>query len=324
VIVERYRDSDAADWDAFVRASRNGTFLFERGYMDYHRDRFPDHSLLVREPNGELIAVLPAHAAGDLVASHNGLSYGGIVIGSRMTTPNFLRAFEAVLSALRADGFAILDYKTIPHIYHRQPAEEDRWALFRLGAQLSRRDLLSVVNRDYPLPYQHRRARGIKKARVAGVTVQQEADFAEFWELLAATLADRFDAAPVHSRDEIQMLRDRFPLNIRLHTSRQGSKLLAGVVTYEADRAAHAQYIAASPAGRDACALDLIFDELLDDPRRERNYFDLGGSHEEYGRAIKVGLIEQKEGFGARSVAHEQYRIDLMTVRPGILTEALR
>src|SRR5262245_16562861 len=165
VIVERYTDVRAATWDAYVRMSRNGTFLFERGYMDYHRDRFPDHSLLVRDPDGKLIAVLPAHAGGDTVGSHNGLSYGGLVIGPDMKTPLFLGAFEAVVIALRDAGFAGLEYKTVPHIYHRQPAEDDRYALFLLGAHLIRRDLLSVVNRDDRLPYQQRRARGLKKAR---------------------------------------------------------------------------------------------------------------------------------------------------------------
>jgi hypothetical protein len=324
VIVERYRDTDAETWDAFVRASRNGTFLFERGYMDYHRDRFPDHSLLVRDPEGELVAVLPAHVAGDTIGSHRGLSYGGLVIGPRMTAPNYLRALEALLLALRADGFVAVDYKTTPHIYHRQPAEEDRYALFLLGAYLTRRDLLSVVNRDDRLPYQHRRARGIKKAQRAGVTVQMETDFAEFWGLLGATLTERFDAAPVHTLAEIQALRDRFPFNIRLHTARRDGELLAGVVTYDSDRVSHAQYIASSPTGRDLCALDLVFDELLDDPRQNQTYFDFGGSHADGGRSINEGLIDQKEGFGARSVAHDHYRIDLVAVRPGILTGALK
>src|SRR5690349_20249682 len=135
VIVERYRDTDAAAWDAFVRASRNGTFLFERGYMDYHRDRFADHSLLVRDLEGGVVAVLPAHATGGLVASHRGLSYGGLVIGPAMKAPGLLRAFEAVLRSLQAAGFTTLEYKTVPPIYHRQPAEEDRYALFLVGAQ---------------------------------------------------------------------------------------------------------------------------------------------------------------------------------------------
>lgn len=321
--VERYEPRMAGDWDAFVRSSRNGTFLFERGYMDYHADRFPDHSLVVRHEE-EWLAVLPAHATGNRVATHDGLSYGGLVIGQRMKTPVFLRVFAAALLHLQHSGFTTLDYKTVPHIYHRQPAEEDRYALFRLGAELTRRDVLSVASLGDRLPYQHRRERGIKKAKAAGITVHQESDFRDYWSLLRATLDERFGAEPVHTLDEIRMLRDRFPSNILLHTVRSSQELLAGVVTYRSSRAIHAQYIAASPAGRELHALDLLFDELLHDVSHDCRYFDFGSSHEEAGRVINEGLIDQKEGFGARSVVHDRYRIDLTAIRPGVLTEALR
>lgn len=322
--VDRYEPRMAADWDAFVRSSRNGTFLFERGYMDYHADRFRDHSLVVRQED-EWLAVLPAHANGNRIASHDGLSYGGLVIGPRMKSPLFLHMFEAVLLHLQQVGLATLDYKTVPHIYHRQPAEEDRYALFLAGAMLTRRDVLSVVSLGDRLPYQHRRERGIKKARMAGVMVRPESDFREYWSLLATTLDERFGAIPVHSLDEIHCLRERFPSNIFLHTARSAAgELLAGVVTYRSDRAIHAQYIAASPSGRDSHALDFLFDELLGDVSHDCWYFDFGSSHEEAGRVINEGLIDQKEGFGARSVVHDRYRIDLTAIRPGRLTEALR
>jgi hypothetical protein len=323
VIVERYRDTDAEVWDAFVRASRNGTFQFLRGYMDYHRDRFADHSLLVRNPEGAFVAVLPAHAAGNRITSHGGLSFGGLV-SPEMKVPLFLRAFEALLIHLQNAGFATFDYKTVPHIYHRQPAEDDRYAMFLLGAALSRRDILSVVARDERIPYQTRRLRGIKKARGAGIALREEEDLAQYWQLLSAILAERFGAEPVHTLDEITFLRARFPQNIRLFTARSAEELLAGVVVYETDRVAHAQYIATSPAGREAAALDLLFDHLLNEVYQNHPYFDFGSSHEDAGRAINVGLIDQKEGFGARAITHDHYRIDLTTIRPGILTEALR
>jgi hypothetical protein len=323
--VECFQPKLAAEWDAFVRSSRNGTFLFERGYMDYHAERFPDRSLIVRDAEGEMIAILPAHATGDTIATHDGLSFGGLVVDARMKLPLYLRAFEAILLQLRDAGFATFDYKTTPHIYHRQPAEEDRYALFLLGAALTRRDVLSVVALGDRLPYQHRRQRGIKKAKAAGVTVQPEAEFRGFWSLLAATLAERFGAEPVHTLAEIQQLRERFPANILLHTARSAAdELVAGVVTYRSDRVVHAQYIAASPAGRETQALDFVFDHLLGDVGHDCSYFDFGSSHEDAGRVINEGLIEQKEGFGARSVVQDRYRIDLTAIRPGILTEALR
>ena len=62
--IQCYEDSQKQVWDEFVGGSKNGTFLFFRDYMDYHRDRFEDHSLLIWEDNGRLIALLPANREG--------------------------------------------------------------------------------------------------------------------------------------------------------------------------------------------------------------------------------------------------------------------
>ena len=57
----RYTQDKHAQWDDFVKVSKNGTFLFLRAYMDYHSDRFHDHSLMFHNEKGKLIAVLPAN-----------------------------------------------------------------------------------------------------------------------------------------------------------------------------------------------------------------------------------------------------------------------
>ena len=56
----QYTPQLADEWDAFVKESKNGTFLLERRFMDYHSDRFSDCSLLLYEDN-ELVALFPAN-----------------------------------------------------------------------------------------------------------------------------------------------------------------------------------------------------------------------------------------------------------------------
>jgi hypothetical protein len=334
MIVQRYTPADAPAWDAFVAASKNGTFLLQRGYMDYHADRFRDHSLLVRDPEGRLRAVLPAcvplaagcqwHPGDDRrLVSHGGLTYGGFVSGVDMKVPLMLEVFEAVAAYLTSQGFREWVYKTIPSIYHHGPAEEDRYALFLAGAALSRRDVLAVVDRRVRLPYQERRARAVNRARKAGLTCGEDDDLAGFWEVVTANLRERHGAAPVHSLAEIELLRGRFPANIRLFTCRGGDRLLAGVLIYECPTVAHTQYIASTEEGRRAAALDLLFDDLLGRHYTDRPYFDFGISNESDGRKLNRGLIDQKEGFGARAVAHDQYTLALAGWRPGRLLEAM-
>lgn len=61
--VRPYSNDNAAEWNAFIAGSKQGTFLLDRGYMDYHRDRFDDFSLMVYFKS-KLFALLPANRVG--------------------------------------------------------------------------------------------------------------------------------------------------------------------------------------------------------------------------------------------------------------------
>jgi hypothetical protein len=307
----RYTATDGDLWDSFLHESKNGTFLLHRAYMDYHSDRFIDHSLLFHNDKGQLIAVLPANESDGVLQSHGGLTYGGVICDESMTTPAMLAVFEALLGYLRANSLRRLIYKTIPHIYHRYPAEEDRYALFRLHAHLYRRDVLSVIRSDARLPLQKRRARKVAQAQKLGLVVESSNDLAAFWSILEANLMATHGVRPVHSLDEIRLLSNRFPNEIQLHVCRENNEVIAGVVIFNSTQVAHVQYISSSPRGREIGALDLLFATLIERDYPKQAYFDFGISNESDGRELNVGLIEQKEGFGARAVTHDYYELDV-------------
>lgn len=309
--VERFTGAVRSQWDEFVRNSRNGTFLFLRNYMEYHQDRFEDHSLIFREPRGAWAALLPASRRGDILESHGGLTYGGVVSGSSMTAPRMLEVFDAILEHLRQESFAVLRYRAIPHIYHRAPAEEDLYALTRNGARVVHRTALSVLDSRQPLAAQSRRARGARKARAAGLICREAGDLAAYWELLTLVLQETYGARPVHSLDEIELLRRRFPHNIRLFGCFQGSNLLAGVLVYESPTVARAQYIASSETGKRLAALDLLFEFLLRKVYPEKLYFDFGTSESADRRDLNWGVLEFKESLGARTVVQDTYELQI-------------
>jgi hypothetical protein len=306
----RYEPAWRSRWDSLVRESKNGTFLFVRDYMDYHQDRFCDHSVLVLD-RGQVLGVLPANQAGDRIHSHQGLTYGGLITLPQMTTLRFLDVFSAVLGYFRGVGIRRLFYKTVPTIYHRLPAEEDRYALFLAGASLYRRDVLSVATAGSRGQVQARRRRGSLKAQKRGTIVEKSENWAGFWPLLTDNLLRRHGVRPVHDLTEIDRLRRRFPDNIHLHLARAAGQILAGAVIYESENVAHVQYMAASEAGREAGALDLLMLHLLDEVHPSKPFFDFGISNEQDGRLLNRGLVEQKEGFGARSFVHDHYELVL-------------
>jgi hypothetical protein len=309
--LEPYQPGLQEEWDAFVRQSRNGTFLFERGYMGYHADRFADASLVFRDSAGHPVALLPASRVGDDVTSHGGLTYGGLVLGSEARTRAVLCLLEDCFDHYRAAGVTSVLYKCVPHIYHRLVSEDDLYALFRLGATLVRRDVSSTVQpAGRPSP-QARRGRGARKALRAGVRVERSTDFASFWPLLERGLLWRHGVSPVHTLEEISLLAGRFPDHIKLFLALAGTTAVAGTVIYETPFVAHAQYIGSDDRGREVGALDLLFEELIGTAYRDMPYFDFGISTEADGAELNDGLIEYKEGHGATATVYDFYRIEL-------------
>jgi hypothetical protein len=308
---ERYQPADRAAWNEFVRCSKNGTFLFEREYMEYHSDRFTDLSMVFRKDDGRIAALLPACVQGDVLVSHAGLTYGGLVVHQESTLPVVLEAFGALIQRASAEGLRELSYKTLPAIYHNGPAEEDRYALFRAGARLARRDVWSVVDLQTRAPVQERRRRSLRRAEKAGVQIQASQEWGAFWDVLTENLQRRYGVRPVHSVEEITLLASRFPANIRLTVAHHEGRLVAGVVLYVTSRVVHVQYPGISEEGMALGALDALHFALIDEFARTHRYYDFGGVTEQGGRMLNRGLLEFKEGFGGRTITHDFYSLDL-------------
>jgi hypothetical protein len=87
---------------------------------------------------------------------------------------------------------------------------------------------------------------------------------------------------------------------------------------------AHVQYIAANERGQNLGALDLLFTELLMNRYQDKAYFDFGTSDEQNGHVLNKGLIDQKEGYGARVIVHDHYEICVADWKPGRFAGALQ
>ncbi|MBL8132853.1 MAG: GNAT family N-acetyltransferase [Anaerolineae bacterium] len=313
VTIERYTDAHRLAWDAFVQGSRNGVFLFLRDYMEYHRDRFTDHSLIAFA-GGRLVALLPANQRGESLISHGGLTFGGWITDGRMKQALMIEVFDALRTYAGDHGLRRLIYKPAPTIYHRQPAQEDLYALFQQGARLEDRRAATALQgaptlQDAP-PFPKDRRYEVRKAQNAGVTAAETRDLAAFWAILEDVLSQQHDAKPVHTLAEMALLAGRFPQHIRLFGAYLDGALVAGVLVYESGQVARAQYIASGEHGRATGALDLLMDHLLRRVFTDKLYFDLGTSTEPADGSLNRGLIAHKEDFGGRSVMCDTYRLE--------------
>ena len=301
----------ADEWNLFVAASKNGTFLFDRRFMDYHADRFCDHSLLVYRDQ-RLYALLPANQKDDTLVSHGGLTYGGLVTDSRCSAKGVLDAFTAINEYLRQQGFRHVVYKAVPWIYHQLPAEEDLYALTSVcHARLTIRDISSAIIGDRKLRFSESRKSGIRKAHRQGLTIAESTDFAAFWQILNENLTGKYGVRPVHSIVELKLLHSRFPEKIRLYMAFDGETPVGGTLLFLTPQVLHTQYISANAFGKQHGAIDLLFDHLINNTYKDYPYIDFGKSTVSDSADLNEQLIFQKEGFGARAVCYDTYEYDL-------------
>lgn len=309
--IRRYRREDKELWNSFVSKARNATFLFDRNYMDYHADRFDDNSFMFYH-KGKLKAVLPANVAGDTLYSHQGLTYGGLLLDKKATVEDVLECFDSLNSWLRENGISKVVYKALPWIYQRYPSEEDLYALtWKCKAQLISRDISSSIVINNKLKFAESRKSGIRKALSLNIEVGESNDVDGFWHVLEVNLGNRYNAKPVHTSSEMKLLMSRFPNNIKLYVAKMNGEIVGGTLIYVTPQVVHTQYISASVEGKKHGALDLLFDYIINKVYANCRYFDFGKSTEQGGAYLNEPLIFQKEGFGGRGVCYDWYQWEL-------------
>ena len=309
--IVRYTIEYKEMWDNFIDSARNSHFFFKRDYLEYHSNRFKDYSLLIFNKK-KLISILPANIDNNILYSHQGLTFGGLILNRDIKTIQILEIFELLYNYLKDNSIVKMIYKSIPYIYHKMPSEEDRYALFRLNAKLIRRDISSTIALSSEFKYSKLRRRVINRAKRESLEIVKSDNYREFWRVLREILRVKYGVSPVHSLEEIEYLASRFRDNIKLYIVKRDYRILAGTIIYENRDIVHTQYLANGIEGKEIGALDLLIDYLITNIYRDKRYFDFGISTENGGRYLNGGLISQKEGFGARGVVHDFYELEIV------------
>lgn len=310
--LRRYTPADCASWDKFVDESKNGTALLHRSYMDYHADRFPDHSYIFEDKRGEILALLPATLRDDALSSHAGLTYGGLIMSPYSSGTLPLDLFPPLLDEIRREGLKRLIYKPVPHIYHRQGSEEDLYALFRLNAHLTIRNLATAINLTDPVPSSRLGKRACKRQRKNSILVSETTDINTFWPIVVDDRRQRHNVVPVHTATELNRLKKDNPAYIRFFTaSLPDGEILGGAVVYVDRGVIHLQYAACSDKGKSLYATDVIYHEIIYNIIPGMKWFDFGISNEDAGRYLNEGMVYHKEEFGGRSICYDTYEISL-------------
>ena len=309
-VVRRYQKEDFALWNDFIGQAKNATFLFHRDFMEYHNDRFDDFSLMVFEGE-KLVTVLPANRVGETIFSHQGLTYGGLVLSPKSKLSSVIAIFKTVLSFLHDNGILHFNLKQLPSFYCSHFADEIDYCMFIIKANLYRREALSLLDLTQKITFSKDRKKCIRRSLNADLQIIEEPKFELFWnEILLPNLDKKHQSKPVHSVEEIIKLHQHFPENIRHFNVYYNDKIVAGTTVFVAGNVAHPQYISGNEMKNELGSLDYLYDYLITNVFNDKKYFDFGPSHEENGTKIKEGILFWKESFGAKTITQSFYEVE--------------
>lgn len=309
--IKKYNIDDSITWDEICANSINGTFLHTRKFLSYHKDKFEDYSVMIYEHN-KCVAILPAArdpSNETYLNSHPGITYGSLIHTGNIRGNTMITVFHKLKEYYSKEGFKNIIYKPTPLFYHENSAQDDIYALQILGAKRFRCDVSSTLDLKMDLNLSSRRKRGLKNAKKNNTKITEDAKYLNnYWEILEENLKEKFKTVPVHSYQEINLLRERFPNNIQCIFSLINNEVTAGIIIFINKKVIHAQYISSNYQGRFNSSLDYVFDYAIKKYRaRDYKWFDFGISTKNNGLDLNEGLFKFKSEFGAGTTVYEFY-----------------
>jgi len=272
LVVKKYQGADKSIWDAFLDKISFGHFFFKRDFMDYHSDRFTDHSLMIFEED-ELVAILPANEKDKILYSHQGLTFGSLITDG-LGAKKLIDCLQKVIEYGKGLGFKAIQYKCMPSIYTNGIGQNDLYALNKLDFKLWRRDINTVVNLSKEIKLRKDKRRNANKGKRLDLKIVEEADYGTYWGILENILKTYHNASPTHSLEEIERLAKSFPDNIKhfLLQDEEGNAI-GGTVLFIHNGVVHTQYMSVNDQGRKIGALDYLIVHLMEKYQSTHRYF---------------------------------------------------
>ena len=296
--IRKYTDTDKTIWDTFVDSAKNGTFLFKRDFMEYHSDRFEDYSLLVFNKKENLVAIIPANKKGNVLHSHQGLTYGGIIIKGNLKANSIEKVIIELITHLKSIQISNFRLKTSIDYYNLKSDNEIDYFLFKMGATIQNLEMNLAIplNKNYKISKS--KLKHFRRICNTSISFTEEKCFKSFWEnVLIPRLQKKHNSSPLHSLKEIEYLAKKFPSNIKQYSVYFNDKIVAGITLFETKHVVKSQYGATTEEGEKLRALDYLTIKLTEKFKQEgKAYYDMGTVTK--ANSYNHGLLQQKEELG--------------------------
>ncbi|WP_298761899.1 GNAT family N-acetyltransferase [uncultured Psychroserpens sp.] len=304
-------DHQKSLWDDFIESSKNATFLFERDFIDYHKERFDDFSLLIFD-NDELLAVFPANLSNDVVYSHQGLTYGGLIFKDTLNTNQKDEIRTAIISYIKAHKVKSLIIKPLPEFYYSKT--EGISNFWESHSNVIKQHLILAIDYNSDFKIHKTKLKRFNKLKSNGFIIKESPEeLSVFWnEILVNRLNEKYNAKPVHSLSEIERLKRAFKEEILQYNIYRNGEVLAGITIFKKGDVVKSQYGIASAIGEKLNALDMLFVYLIYLFRDEGfNYFSMGTVNDNSELGYSEGMLKQKQELGCRIFTQDIWKVDI-------------
>ena len=309
--IKLYQSQLKENWNTFLLESNQQTFLFQREFMDYHSDRFHDFSLMIYH-NNNLVALLPANKVDNKVYSHQGLTYGGLIYSGLLDVTDLSNLFQLIIGFLKEDGVLELNLKCLPEFQSENSSMVNN-VLTSLNAKLFRKDKVLAIDYNEPFTIHKSKLKNYRKNQNKGFKIEETGDFSLFWNsVLKPRLKEKHNTSPVHTLQEIELLKARFPNNIKQFNIYLEDEILAGITIFDKGKIVKSQYGATTFKGERTRALEFLFLFLIYHYKDSgKAYFSMGTVREDNQLGYNPGLLRQKEELGCKVYHQNFFRLEL-------------
>lgn len=321
-MIQIYNDSCFDAWDRFVlEESCNGTFQQTRNFLSYHpAGRFKDHSLMFIKGQ-TIMAVMPAHiveeGGGRMLSSHEGSTFGGIVLGHDFKK---IADVESVLEDLtayaRESGFTGMDLKMTSGLYAREPVEALDYFLQQYGFYDTKElgfyiCLKGASPTGIAESFSASRRRDLRKAFKHGMDfreLESETEIGAFYGMLEANMR-KFSKRPVHTLEELlDFKRERLRDIVLFYGVFHEGRMIAGGMAFDFGEVLHVQYLASDQQRLELFPNEFMYYSMISSALEKRyGSISFGTSTLEHGRVLNRSLALFKAGFGTEMYVNRTY-----------------
>tara|TARA_B110000263_G_scaffold48656_1_gene40449 strand:+ start:871 stop:1821 length:951 start_codon:yes stop_codon:yes gene_type:complete len=301
-------------WDLFVLKSNNGTIFHSRKFLSYHKERnFQDCSFLFQNKNN-VEALFTGAIIDDVLYSHPGASFGGFIY-NQLSFEFGSKIVELLLEFAQQNNLKEIVIVPTPFIYYNQYNEVIEYCLYIKGFSMIEYYISSFVNLESNLLDQlhNRKKRYIKKMENE-IEIKLSKDLDGFYPILVNNKL-KHKTKPTHTLEELKVLMQQFPDEIKLLLSYQNNKIIGGALNFITNKNSCILFynmIDYEYQSLQVASLQ-IYASLKWAQENNLKFLDIGVSQLYEGDKIvpHESLINFKEQFGAKAMIRKVMKLNL-------------